>query len=112
MRLTAWWKLLCHKDDQHEDFSSFIYLPLFLSDDDVLDTVHEQLTINAAGMHGAEEVSSLVVSFTVYKLIWIGFADYTCVFLHVKWRKAGGGPGNKATAAWCCASVLGVPQWQ
>ena len=44
--------------------SSFVYLPLLSSDDDVLDTVHEQLTINAAGMHGAEEVSSLVLSFT------------------------------------------------
>ena len=37
----------------------FISLSL-LSDDDVLDSVHEQLTINAAGMHRAEEVSCFV----------------------------------------------------
>ena len=41
-----------------------ILSPSVSSDDDVLDSVHERLTVNAAGMHGAEEVSCFVHMFT------------------------------------------------
>ena len=78
----------------------------------MLDTVHEQLTINAAGMHGAEEVSCLVLSFTCIQVNLNWFCRLCMCVPTCKVTESWAGPGNKATAAWCCASVLGVPQWQ
>ena len=93
----------------------WFYLPTILSpslssDDDVLDTVHEQLTINAAGMHGAEEVSCLVHNFNELISVMNGFCRLCMCVPTCKAVESWAGPGNEATAAWCCASVLGVPQ--
>ena len=60
----AFYHLYCGKEQQN------ISPPFSSSDDDVLDAVHEQLSINVAGMHTAEEVCRYRVAKSVQLFVY------------------------------------------